>query len=473
MFYFLGRLRRAKSTVSPFYRPTYYLNEDTLLTQKKEEPTFSSPRKIQLKRSIPTIIIPKAPMPEMAESTKSDGNGGGSGSGKSGGRIGAPSIFELRRRRLSLLQPVRRGCGGQLPLRQKGRQVLPAQLTLRDHGRLKGDQLLLAGYGLALGLSLVQEDGGWGWGWGWGWCQDWGGGARRSTAGYPQELPGFSNNRQEASTDCCNYLSFSMYSQCIFSSDWVCNAGLSCLRSLWSASSSSWQTHSAPYRQTWGNREKPRGVSAPPAGPYRALADDTDTEDDDGSEATDVLGLGLGLDAEQRSMPMPIPYHRRLPDMAHNDYNDFEASYLSSDATQVDTHSRFSVTIQWEASAPYGQESENPAEPWGAPAPQGDPKWKDIALDDDTDTETVDNTDNDEEDDGSEVSVQLAKGAAQRSVSMPIPFQRRLSDKAHNETNEFEVSYLSSDATQEDTHSRFAKWKIPSRKLWKARPMHK
>ena len=94
MFYFLGRLRRAKSTVSPFYRPTYYLNEDTLLTQKKEEPTFSSPRKIQLKRSIPTIIIPKAPMPEMAESTKSDGNGGGSGSGKSGGRIGAPSIFE-------------------------------------------------------------------------------------------------------------------------------------------------------------------------------------------------------------------------------------------------------------------------------------------------------------------------------------------------------------------------------------------
>ena len=146
-------------------------------------------------------------------------------------------------------------------------------------------------------------------------------------------------------------------------------------------------------------------MSAPPAGPYRALADDTDTEDDDGSEATDVLGLGLGLDAEQRSMPMPIPYHRRLPDMAHNDYNDFEASYLSSDATQVDTHSRFSVTIQWEASAPYGQESENPAEPWGAPAPQGDPKWKDIALDDDTDTETVDNTDNDEVDDGSEVSV--------------------------------------------------------------------
>ena len=123
--------------------------------------------------------------------------------------------------------------------------------------------------------------------------------------------------------------------------------------------------------------------------------------------------------------------------------------------------------------APYGQEWGNPAEPRGAPAPQGDPKWKDRALVDDTDTGTVDNTDNDEVDDGSEVSVHLAKGAAQRSVSMPIPFQRRLSDKAHNETNEFEVSYLSSDATQEDTHSRFAKWKIPSRKLWKARPMHK
>ena len=376
-------------------------------------------------------------------------NGSGGGSRRSWGR---GVISGLRGRRLNLLQPVRQGCGGQLPLRQKGRQVLPAELALRDHGRLKGDQLLLAGYGLALGLSLVQEDGGWGWGWGW--CQDWewgAEGARRSTAGYPKELPGSRNSRRDASADCCNYFSYSMYSQFIFSSDWVCNAGLSCLRSLSSASSSAWQTYSTPYRQDSENPAKPRGRPAPHAGPYRALADDTDTENDDGSEATDVLAKN----AVQRSVSMPISFQRRLSHKAHNEDNEFEAFYLSSDAIKEDTHSRFAVTIQWGASAPYGQESENPAEPRGRPAPQEDPKWKDRALVDDTDTGTVDSTDTEDED-GSEVSLQLAKNAVQRSVSIPIPFQRRLSDEVHNEDNEFEASYLSSDATQEDTHSRFA-----------------
>ena len=370
-------------------------------------------------------------------------NGSGGGSRRSWGR---GVISGLRGRRLNLLQPVRQGCGGQLPLRQKGRQVLPAELALRDHGRLKGDQLLLAGYGLALGLSLVQEDGGWGWGWGW--CQDWewgAEGARRSTAGYPKELPGSRNSRRDASADCCNYFSYSMYSQFIFSSDWVCNAGLSCLRSLSSASSSAWQTYSTPYRQDSENPAKPRGRPAPHAGPYRALADDTDTENDDGSEATDVLAKN----AVQRSVSMPISFQRRLSHKAHNEDNEFEAFYLSSDAIKEDTHSRFAVTIQWGASAPYGQESENPAEPRGRPAPQEDPKWKDRALVDDTDTDT-------EDEDGSEVSLQLAKNAVQRSVSIPIPFQRRLSDEVHNEDNEFEASYLSSDATQENTHSRFA-----------------
>ena len=265
-------------------------------------------------------------------------NGSGGGSRRRWGR----RVIGFRGRRLNLLQPVRQGCGGQLPLRQKGRQVLPAEVALRDHGRLKGDQLLLAGYGLALGLSLVQEDGGWGWGWGW--CQDWewgAEGARRSTAGYPKELPGSRNSRRDASADCCNYFSYSMYSQFIFSSDWVCNAGLSCLRSLSSASSSAWRTYSTPYRQDSENPAKPRGRPAPHAGPYRALADDTDTENDDGSEATDVLAKH----AVQRSLSIPIPFQRRLSDEVHNEDNEFEVSYLSSNATRGDTHSRFAVTV--------------------------------------------------------------------------------------------------------------------------------